>query len=479
MPCILPRTLLLAAFTLLAACAGSSTGTTSDSGSAPTEQPAGPWDEGEFLAAEPQGRGDPDVGRDMLLGGPFMTCGIPWKIWENPAFQGLISQGFGGGPDAPNVPGREGKNAELPYCLNVFEAQDGAEVVNANWLLCHGGQCDGELVIGLGNANADFTSGFGNPGTSGALPPEVLATLSLDEKEEAHFTKMLTRGAIIGDTTAMRTIGMNPAEVLAVVLMVHHDRDTLEWSDDELAPIVRRDHDGNVLPDYKRTSDPPPWWRVHKKTALFYNGMARGDHRCTMALATSVCVDDVEQARRIDAWFRDIQAFVDSVRAPKYPRAIDAALASEGEEVFVANRARCHGTYSENEADETYPNLLIPLDVIGTDPAVAESGAVHSPELVEWYNASFYGEITQVEPNDPFPGYMPPPLDGIWATAPFLHNGSVPTAELLLNSGARPTRWRRFDLDTTYWSQANTGHPFGDHLTREERRAVIEYLKTV
>jgi hypothetical protein len=114
-------------------------------------------------------------------------------------------------------------------------------------------------------------------------------------------------------------------------------------------------------------------------------------------------------------------------------------------------------------------------------------------------------------PNDPFPGYMPPPLDGIWATAPFLHNGSVPTVALVLNSRARPTYWRRVDLDsttfdeealgwpwlatdepstvpederrlvydTTVWSQSNAGHPFGDHLTDDERRAVIEYLKTL
>jgi hypothetical protein len=28
-------------------------------------------------------------------------------------------------------------------------------------------------------------------------------------------------------------------------------------------------------------------------------------------------------------------------------------------------------------------------------------------------------------------------------------------------------------------SQSNLGHPFGDHLTAEQRRAVIEYLKTL
>ena len=36
-----------------------------------------------------------------------------------------------------------------------------------------------------------------------------------------------------------------------------------------------------------------------------------------------------------------------------------------------------------------------------------------------------------------------------------------------------------FFRDTTQWSQSNAGHTFGDHLTSDERRAVIEYLKTL
>ena len=35
---------------------------------------------------------------------------------------------------------------------------------------------------------------------------------------------------------------------------------------------------------------------------------------------------------------------------------------------------------------------------------------------------------------EPFDGYIAPPLDGIWITAPYLHNGSVPDLETLLNS---------------------------------------------
>jgi mono/diheme cytochrome c family protein len=462
------------------------------------------------LAAEPQVAGDPVRGRELLLGGDYMTCGIPFKVW-NTAPE-LIAGGYGGSAAAPRIADRPGRNAELPYFLNVFTAPNGAEVVNANCLMCHGGVFDGELHVGLGNATADFTEGAGGSAAQLPLTDALLDVLGLDAAEREQLRTIAARGRVLGPRTQMRTIGMNPAELFAVILMVHHDRDTLAWSDAELAPFVARDRQGAPIADPRLTSDPPPWWRVHKKHALFYNGMARGDHRGTMALATSVCVDDVARAGEVDAQFVDIQAYVASLRAPRWPRGIDAARAEQGRVVFARDCAGCHGTYAERDEDESYPNLLIPLEVIGTDPAVAEAGVVHAPELVAWYNGSFYGRITRMVPNDPFPGYMPPPLDGIWATAPYLHNGSVPTVELVLNSRARPAVWRRVDLDsrhvdeealgwpfvrldvppdavpeaertlvydTSHWSQSNAGHTYGDHLTDAERRAVIEYLKTL
>jgi hypothetical protein len=111
-------------------------------------------------------------------------------------------------------------------------------------------------------------------------------------------------------------------------------------------------------------------------------------------------------------------------------------------------------------------------------------------------------------------GYQAPPLDGIWATAPYLHNGSVPTVYDVLNSKARPkffTRSYRTDAaaydakklgwkitllsqgpdrqlpayerrkvyDTTQPGRGNGGHRFGDALSEDERWAVIEYLKTL
>src|SRR5262249_15567566 len=123
-----------------------------------------------------------------------------------------------------------------------------------------------------------------------------------------------------------------------------------------------------------------------------------------------------------------------------------------------------------------------------------------------WYADDYPGRMTG--------GYQAPPLDGVWATAPYFHNGSAPTVYHVLNSKARPKaftrpygtgkedydpeKWgwkvqvlergpdpgapafeRRKVYDTTQPGRGNGGHPFGDKLTDDERTAVIEYLKTL
>jgi hypothetical protein len=95
-------------------------------------------------------------------------------------------------------------------------------------------------------------------------------------------------------------------------------------------------------------------------------------------------------------------------------------------------------------------------------------------------------------------------LEGIWATAPYLHNGSVPTlADLLKPAAERTTKFKigpaydmnnvglaseqtqfNFELETTDCSDRNSGrsrcgHEFGTQLTEAEKRALLEYLKTL
>jgi hypothetical protein len=97
--------------------------------------------------------------------------------------------------------------------------------------------------------------------------------------------------------------------------------------------------------------------------------------------------------------------------------------------------------------------------------------------------------------------YAARPLHGVWAMAPYLHNGSVPTLwDLLQPPAARPARFpigqrdydparlgfrtdiplakARYTVDTARPGNANTGHVFGTDLTDAQKRDLIEYLKT-
>jgi hypothetical protein len=94
--------------------------------------------------------------------------------------------------------------------------------------------------------------------------------------------------------------------------------------------------------------------------------------------------------------------------------------------------------------------------------------------------------------------YKARPLDGIWATAPYLHNGSVPSLwELLQDPSDRIPSFsitRDFDpdnvgmkggasgdflFDTSQPGNSNQGHAFGTALSEYQKRALLEYLKTL
>ena len=150
----------------------------------------------------------------------------------------------------------------------------------------------------------------------------------------------------------------------------------------------------------------------------------------------------------------------------------------------------------------------MPIDQIGTDRRRFDG---ITKKFGDYYVKSWFNEPNY--PLNELTGYQAPPLDGIWATAPYFHNGSAPTVYHVLNSKVRPrlfTRSYRTDLDaydpvklgwkvdvltdkpnpkdlspiqyrkiydTTQPGRGNGGHTYGDKLSEDERMAVIEYLK--
>jgi mono/diheme cytochrome c family protein len=433
------------------------------------------------VATAEQRAGDPARGYRVIVNGDYMSCGLPYRAWRRVA----------GAPDpGPALPGRSPKNSRLPYALSLQEDARGVEVVAANCLLCHAATFDGELVIGLGNEWLDFT------GDPRAQVNAVGAYVSGEAETEA-WRKWADRISALAPYSVTDTVGVNPAPSITLALIAHHDPESLAWSQEPLLePPPRKPLPVSV----------PPWWRIGKKHAMFYNAMGRGDHARYMMMKSLLCADSVDEAEAVDEQFVQVRAYLASLKPPRYPFAIDAELAARGKSVFEKTCSACHGSYGP---EGEYPNLVVDLATIGTDPAYARASYEDADRFMDWFNRSWYGELASARPA---PGYIAPPLDGVWATAPFLHNGSVPDVATLLDSGKRPTYWLRdfddprFDpqtlgweyrelaggkqtiddplerkrlYDTTLYGYSNAGHVFGDALSADERRAVIEYLKTL
>lgn len=254
------------------------------------------------------------------------------------------------------------------------------------------------------------------------------------------------------------------------------------------------------------------------------------------------------------------------LRSPKWPAdilpPIDQKLADKGSELYKSHCESCHrppvtseafydfnnrNWWRRNEAGE--PILIvenIPISHVGTDPAQAAdmiARTVAVPDNLGLKSSSFafaLGELVEKTVNFVFDqrkpptspaerkrieGYMPNqlrgelaykvrPLNGIWATPPYLHNGSVPTIDALLGDpNERPQTFylgsreydpvklgyntdpiaNGFQFKTSIRGNGNRGHEFrkdydkdkeiqgviGPALSADDRKALIEYLKTL
>ncbi|HEX3869134.1 MAG TPA: cytochrome c, partial [Pirellulales bacterium] len=208
-----------------------------------------------------------------------------------------------------------------------------------------------------------------------------------------------------------------------------------------------------------------------------------------------------------EAWEGDyaaILAWIESLEAPKWPWDVDVALAERGHVAFNRVCAECHGTYG---ARGEYPERIVSIDEVGTDRVRFDALDVAAHKR---YSDSWFTKDTRVKTILEPAGYVAPPLDGIWASAPYFHNGSVPTLWHVLHTDQRPRVWRRtqdgydqekvgleattFDempadaispderrrvFDTRAFSKSAAGHRFVDRLTEDEKTAVLEYLKTL
>jgi cytochrome c1 len=210
-----------------------------------------------------------------------------------------------------------------------------------------------------------------------------------------------------------------------------------------------------------------------------------------------------------------LEVLTHKLQPPKWPEEvlgpIDQAKAQKGEAIF---KEKCEGCHQDT---------LYALADVGTDPMRANSfgqpvgtapfPAAVAPILSGLKKQAFKDDGISDAAQATMDAkqvvwratgkYMARKLNGIWATAPYLHNGSVPTLYHLLHPEVRPARFlvgnREYDpaklgyqsetsntnvnvwaYDTTKPGNSNIGHSgaqFGTALAEDEKAALLEYLK--
>jgi hypothetical protein len=234
---------------------------------------------------------------------------------------------------------------------------------------------------------------------------------------------------------------------------------------------------------------------------------------------------------------RTLQKLVYKLRSPAWPEdilgVIDYKKAALGEKIFEKKCESCHATQKRKDPLRNIEVAMTPVEKVKTDRKMVDNAdhrqlrdkegttefvhiaakpvsldiIISSHHIGEFF--PFVGEVISALLDwgsnfgkDKFGDrYKGRPLDGIWATAPYLHNGSVPNLYQLLVSAERKPFYvgsRQFDpkhvgfdladksgtfLDTGISGNLSTGHDgaiYGGELDMDtEVWPLIEYMKTL
>ncbi|MBL9123268.1 MAG: hypothetical protein JNG90_06515 [Planctomycetaceae bacterium] len=423
-------------------------------------------------------------------------------------------------PDSPE--GRFYSNGRLPspatrtagadpsFALgeSVF-VRDNVQHVNINCFLCHAGVVRGQVVAGLGN-NHVTQSEPKNPRARGDnFGPYAVWHLGTRLSDPA------TKGFVLADQKT------------------------------ELESLFEATPRPPV--------DPMPWWLMKYKKKDYWYADAAPDDAASFSINFTTPHPDMNAHH--DEHVKSVAkalAFARETTSPLFPGKLDPALVQQGADLFHGRVApqdktgfrackTCHGTYTrkEGQTDFSTPgswsvdyDFSHVLRDVKTDNSYNTTLQKFKP-IAEHINKlgdylASRGTPAEAIPRASVPeseGYVAPPLVGVWASAPYFHNGSVPTIEAVLNSQLRPEIWSRnprdphaYDLervgmdyqvvsreafdasaaqaagkpfiapaaidhaanyDTKVFGHGNMGHTFGDRLTTAERQAVIEFLKSL
>lgn len=459
---------LFFAAVVFAACASPAVepdaGRASDSGTpvidaGPDAVDAGP--QPNCLALEPVDAGAAEDGRRFLLEGDVGGDFVPRLAWDN------LWRVWGTGQPA-DYPAAARARYGLTAALTPNDGlpmgfrQVGAQV-RADCLVCHAGEVAGQTVIGAPNTQLD------------------LELLIDDLKALAQLV-----GLTPPNPPKVRTGARGQSDIIGMTLQLGLRTQT--------PPFAVNTEVG--------FQDPPAWWTLATKTRVYADGSGpQAGHRTFMATQLAFGTTQA-QLEALEPRYLELRQYLLSLAPPVWPFAApEAAAVERGRLVFRRSCSSCHRDDRCQRAESTE----VALGTVGTDP---ERSVKYGENEVALINGSWFG---QGNPHRATSGYQAPSLRGVWASAPYFHNGSAPTLEAVLDASKRPAFFRLrgtaaadYDeanvglrvetfpaaplapprasraavYDTTQRGLGNRGHTFGDALTPQERRDVIDFLKT-
>ncbi len=240
-------------------------------------------------------------------------------------------------------------------------------------------------------------------------------------------------------------------------------------------------------------SDMVPIWNMKARQgmSLHWDGLSASLREVVLssALGDGASRKSIQLASlaRIEQWLMEVQP-------PTYPYDVDKALAGEGRAVYDKQCAQCHAPGGARTG------TVVPVDEVGTDRHRLDMWTPAAPVA---YNKFAQGYPWAFSGFKKTSGYVTMPLDGVWLRAPYLHNGSVPSLQELFDPPAarRATFYRGYNVfdparvgfvsegdaatrtgmlyDTRLPGNSNAGHLYGTELTAAQKKALIEYLKTL
>ena len=437
----------------------------------------------------------------------------------------------------PSPPNRD--SPELPLGRSVFE-RDKAWYENGNCLACHAGVVAGQVVAGLGNAHLDQASGLVKALALFKIDKTLRAKTRLFESD-AEYEELRTYLRNI-EVTVKETFkfantrgdNMGPYAVWRRLSRLA-DPSTLGLSEieaDEVGP-----YDELFASQHLGTVDPNPWWNRKYRSVQYWFAEGAPDVASHFAFNFTIphAGANEHHAEHVAAIARILELAA-RTHSPAYPRALDGELVARGHRVFhsEAGCASCHGSYDKYAGDLGEAGGWIVhyqdsgLIDVGTDARYSETLRAFQP-IAEYGNAleDYFDDLAPQTNAVERAGYIAPPLVGAWASAPYFHNGSVPTLWHVLDPNSRPDYWERSNDDpfaydwqrtglayrersltadeygaeaerigeldplspeavdfralyaTSRIGKSNAGHDFGGQLSDADRHAVIEFLKAL